>query len=1016
MVGRQKELATLLHAIDEISDGRPRVVVIGGEGGVGKTRLIDEAEERTGSRARFLRGHCLALGTGIPYVPFAEILREVVRTVPESELARIIGPARAELVHFLPELEAGPNDDPGAPARGGDGDIERLRTYESLLRITERIAETVPTVFVVEDIQWIDPASLELLSFLGHGVRLGRVLLVITVRTEALEDSAQVAAFLADVDRGSGVDRIELALLDLEDTRRQISGILDARYPRRAAERIWALSDGNPFFTEELLAAGLDVDGTGDVASPRLNDLVSARLSRLPKNEISVLRAAAAAGRTIDADLLGHASGLDETVVASAIEKAIDEHILIRANDASAGVRFRHEIVRTMVASQLGPAEATRLHAVYAAALSERPSRFRNPSEIAYHWDAAGDPARALSAHVEAGLAVDDAFAFEQALRHYERALTLWDEVDDPVEIVGQPRARVMQRAASSAARSGEYERAIELARQVLHEEEDVAPELQELVRSSLRWYLWEAGRYDEAIAEARAAVRLQRSDTASKWRANALAHLAGLLLTQDRIPEAKSRATEALEVARTAGSIEETILAGGVIGGCLFMDGQIDEGLARIREALESARELDEAGRLEATDGFDDRRYPLGQILAYTQLTSVLELAGRAGETAEVVDEGLTVAAAQGVERTYGSVLRSVGARALYRLGRWDETLAAISDALQLGAFGSGRVGLLATRALIEVAQGREEHSQATLAEADGNVDATTSQEPLRWLAAVKAEAYLWHGRPLEAIGEVAAVADGSEVANANAGPGRATGMDASHSRLLVLAARCAADLALLERAGQVEVMASEMAAERVRSAMRRMQRKQGLAEVLAPELALAAAELARAEHGPGAKAIRRWKTAADAASGRPYMEAYARWRLAGALFGDRKRRDEGAEQLDAARSLAQGLAAQLLLDEIETLAQRAGLRDTGGSAADGKAASSERPFGLTARELEVLQLVAAGRSNSEIAEELFISPKTASVHVSNIYGKLGVESRVAAATLAHDSGLTLSKEDSSV
>jgi DNA-binding CsgD family transcriptional regulator len=144
--------------------------------------------------------------------------------------------------------------------------------------------------------------------------------------------------------------------------------------------------------------------------------------------------------------------------------------------------------------------------------------------------------------------------------------------------------------------------------------------------------------------------------------------------------------------------------------------------------------------------------------------------------------------------------------------------------------------------------------------------------------------------------------------------------------------------------------------------------------------------------------------------------MEAYARWRLAGALFGDRKRRDEGAEQLDAARSLAQGLAAQLLLDEIETLAQRAGLRDTGGSAADGKAASSERPFGLTARELEVLQLVAAGRSNSEIAEELFISPKTASVHVSNIYGKLGVESRVAAATLAHDSGLTLSKEDSSV
>lgn len=144
-------------------------------------------------------------------------------------------------------------------------------------------------------------------------------------------------------------------------------------------------------------------------------------------------------------------------------------------------------------------------------------------------------------------------------------------------------------------------------------------------------------------------------------------------------------------------------------------------------------------------------------------------------------------------------------------------------------------------------------------------------------------------------------------------------------------------------------------------------------------------------------------WQKAAAAADGRPYSEAYARWRLATALLGDRTRSAEAAAEIAEAARLSEGLRATRLRKAVGDLASRAGLDR------DGAARPADRPFGLTEREVEVLGLVASGLGNNEIAEQLFISPKTASVHVSNIYGKLGVGSRVAAATIAHDLGLTV-------
>ena len=222
LVGRAPEAARLGQALTGLLHGEPRVVVISGEAGIGKTRLIDECLRLAGPELQVLRGECLALGSGIPYLPFAEILRDLVRQVPRPALAGILGSARSELARLLPELApgaGGPGDTGGGSASGGD-DLERLRLYEAFLRVAERVAAEHATVFVLEDVQWIDSASLELLSFLAHGLRQrNRATVIVSVRPEEVEDKDAVLTLLADLGRDSSAERIELAPLPAETTR-----------------------------------------------------------------------------------------------------------------------------------------------------------------------------------------------------------------------------------------------------------------------------------------------------------------------------------------------------------------------------------------------------------------------------------------------------------------------------------------------------------------------------------------------------------------------------------------------------------------------------------------------------------------------------------------------------------------------------------------------------------------------------------------------------------------------------
>ncbi len=642
------------------------------------------------------------------------------------------------------------------------------------------------------------------------------------------------------------------------------------------------------------------------------------------------------------------------------------------------------------MAAQLLPDETRRLHAAYADALATAPADQRSATEIASHWDAAGEQAQALAAHVAAAKAAQATFAYEEACRHALRALELWDHVPDAAAVIGAPHAAIVATAAAATAKAGDLSRAIDLTRQLIAELGGDDAETRELARSSLRWYLWEAGDLESALAETDAVA----DGAPARWRANALAHRAGILLYLRRTASAAQTARQALVVADSVTATEEHILAEGVLGWCLLLEGDIEAGLASIRRALDAA---------VATEGARPHdRYPVGPVLAHAQLATALELVGRFDELHDTALAGATVAVRQGLARTYGSVLRAAAARALYQVGRWDEAAATVDEALREGAVSAGRVALLTVRALLAVGHGEQLLVERSLADADRLADGVLPVDVRRWLTVAQADDALWRGDPLDALTRIGRLA-GDAAGRPGVGLGGPPAvLDASIPPLLALGARACADLAIRERASDEGPGLSVLATSQVEASLRRVRRQPALAAAWAGDLAMARAELARTAPDAAARE-RRWKAAADLLTDRPYASAYVSWRLAEAHLARRDGRREAAAVIGRGLTIADRLHAKPLASELRDLAQRARLGVGPGPGAQVTVSidAERRPFGLTAREVEVLVLLAEGLGNGEIAERLFISPKTASVHVSNIYAKLGVETRVAAATV---------------
>ena len=950
LVGRSTEIERLDDAFAAVRRGAPRAVLIGGEAGVGKSRLIHEFTARArAARARTLTGGCLQLHTNdLPFAPFTAILRQLIRDIGVEGISELLPAGTGGLARLLPEF--------GEPATETTARETRARLFELVLTLLERLAARAPTVVVIEDAHWADQSTRDLLAFLIRSLGgTGALLFIVTYRSDELHRDHPLRPLLAELDRVDRVTRYELPRLSQREVAELLSGILGQAPSAELVGTAFQRSAGNPLFVEALV----DCDGTvaGDLPES-LRDLLVAGVHRLPEETQEILRVASAGGDHIEHRLLAAVSGLDDAALSRALRPAVAANVLVIDGE---GYAFRHTLIREAVHDDLLPGEHTRLHTRYAEALEDDPSLApsgRAAVELAQHWYSAHDATWALISGWRAAEEAANSVAYAEALGMVSRVLELWDKVPDAAARIGADHATVLERALAMADHSGESERGVKLATAALKEVSDPRTRARILERrGQLAIRLGRASGLDDL----REAARIVPVEPPSRERARVLASLADHLVNRAPRAEARAAAEEALRVARLAGDAfaeAMSLLA--------LACADADEGGGGMPPArLVEARAIAERAKAYR---------PLVKAAVYE--SDALEGAGRHEQAAAVARAGIAQAAEYGLARTTGAVLSVNLADPLISLGRWDEADAVIADALGQNPSPTHRGFLNRQAGEIALARGDLETAASALALAQR----LTARRPLGRaeelypLCRFDSELCIARGNPDQAVAAIQELLADTDLP-----------IDPRYSwPLLVVGAVACGQTHDDEALARLRIHAEKLPVE---GPMQHANRLTFLAE------AALATRPDDPDRAAWADAIAAWD-----AIGQPYRLARTLLSAAeaDAAAGDRA---TAGDRLRRAAALAEPLGARPLSERIDALARRVGL-------AQGAPAPAPT-LGLTPRELEVLRHLAAGRSNREIADELFISVKTVSVHVSNILGKLGVAGRGAAAATAHRLGL---------
>ncbi len=430
IVGRRDEILDMTSAFEEMLRGRARFAVIEGEPGIGKTRLLEELSRAAVDAGATVRwGHCHEGGAAPAFWPWLEVLRAIV-DVSDA------GHGLDEQLGLLLAPTGDVADAPGA---------DRFRLFEAVARALEDAARHAPLGIVLDDIQWADPASLELLEFLAGRLAESRILIAASVRE--LERTDAVVSALAALTRRPGTRRLQLRGLDESDTAVLVERAT-GRAPAAAVVRaIHDRADGNPFFVGELARLVVaDVAGSDEELVERagvpagVRDVVRRRLARLPDATREVLQAAAVVGREAELEPLRRVADRELERCLDDLEPAIASGLLIEVPDAPATFRFAHALVREVVLEEVATLRRARLHLRAADAIVDIGGDTDDNAEIlaAHLWAAVslGDRRRAAGALERAAAVAVRRLAYESAEPLLERALQLrHSSGDDPTDL-----------------------------------------------------------------------------------------------------------------------------------------------------------------------------------------------------------------------------------------------------------------------------------------------------------------------------------------------------------------------------------------------------------------------------------------------------------------------------------------------------------------------------------------------------------------------------------------------------
>lgn len=969
MVGRDAELAALLEAFEASCHGEPRAVIIRGEAGIGKTRLISEflrvvtADDDARLPLVVATGQCIDLGAiGAPFTPIRRILHELHSGVGDEAFREAVGGTAtlATIGTLVPEV----GGDTPPTLNGGASYVA-----EAIERLLEELSAHSQVVLVLEDLHWADAATLDLLKTLAPTLRGSHVTLMATYRTDYVGRGHPLRAVVGELERSRTVSFVDVDRLNIEGVSELAQELSGGTLTADQIDTILSRSEGVPFFVEELIRLR-------DRPLPAtLRDVVLARYEQLSPAARQAVGVVSVGGMHLDDDTLQRACRTDPSDLVRAVREAIAEGIVTSDGD---GYTFRHALIREAVYDDLLPQERTTAHRAIAAILQERVDSGHTElaGAVAEHWLAVHDATKAFDAIVVASARARADFAPQTAARLGERLLALWPQVDDAEERAGATPAGVAARIAHDYVDGARSHAALRVAELGL------------------------ASAPDDAVLE-RARLHLAAADAFfSDTGKTAVGHLDSIERLLSTRGESAARGVlaraRAMRAFAATGRTEKMRLANAARELAESID-DVDTLCSVLRRRAIVLQQLgDHEGSLADTRRSFDLS-PVGsspRLIAYINLCDALRVMGRFKESIDIGFAGLAEAVDSGQERGYGTSLHVNLADTLIAVGRVDEGLAHTRRATTLLRGESARWLAVAaiSQAWVEVWADDLEAYERTL----------KAIAPIRaGLTGLIEDAAYWQVLALDAAMARAADAPLSErVALVTAAIVQATSVFSDEideepemcRELLVSVCRARATLARLGQPQDPRLTA-------------RIQHLYAIVhhDVVANPYALVGDAFVREATGD-AGALDAWREALalidDVSSpvAVPVRIAHeARYRLALALAASGERTE--------ALSVLRRVVAEAPPHGMKLFARWA--REAMARLGSGGDASSGPFDDLTPRELEVLALVAEGLTNRAIGSRLFISPKTASVHVSAILAKFGAKNRAEAAA-AYSSRLT--------
>jgi DNA-binding CsgD family transcriptional regulator/tetratricopeptide (TPR) repeat protein len=985
LAGRVPERGRLAEVLSGSAEGLPAAVLVQGEAGVGKTRLVREVTEqyRT-SGHEVLWGTCVRFGAAS--VPFASVLQAL------DGWARQVDPAVRSKV-----LEGSDSLSSLLPSLGvGFSEVPSSHLLPVVNRVLQRIASAQPTVLVVDDLQWADASSLDVLAYLIAGFRGQNLALVLTIREEDRPQGHPLNAWLADMRRLPGVSELVLARLDADESTQQIAGLLGRPPAEEFVADVVARSGGNAYFTE-LLVRDLPQNAArlpGELPTA-LREALSARWHSLPEPARQVTRLLAVGGRPTSFDTLGAVTAgvVPAAELPALVREAVEAGVLQQVADQT--LWFRHPLLAevllaTMTSQELVPAHAAYAEALEASAANRPDLAGALSADLAVHHLGAGHFDRAFAHSIRAADYAHELHASSVETGHLTRACQVWERAGREVRGSTQDRIDLLLRTSRAGEQAGVLETTRFLDEALSLVDRQHQPLLASTMLVEWSWSMaWGNSRPpDDQSPQVMEAVELTKPFPDSPERVFALARLVDATLWDLhalQLPaEIWDQVQEAVEAARRSGSAAAMARALCSRAQYLISD----------YRPLEALREAEASYRLASEAGHTD----IMQDAAFTQVNALLVL----GRTAEIADLGRTASKellALGSTQ-WGGVLAVRAAEPLFELGRWAEC-----DDLMRKALAARHGGLAGADVRLSAARLAARQGQTAIAQQ--HFDRGLELAPIDHVGLLgrETELQLLVGRgemqrALELFRKLLAeyLAEG----------------DPFTDWLLMWGARAAADLA--EQARDSRDQDAE------KDAIHQLDQLLAMAEATPPARpglsaqddpiwtayrAMTVAETGRCRDSAGQSAS--WERAASSCSAIEYRwhESMCRWRWAQALLSEGATRSEVAEPLRQAHSIAMQMSAAPLVTETESLALAARINLAEPSGRRESSAQHSVLATLTTREREVLSHLVAGRTNAEIARDLFISDKTVSVHVTNVLRKTGTANRIEAANLALRLGL---------